>query len=370
MAGDNDRRLVIIGGGIMGLGIGWRMAQAGWSVELFERRRVASGASWAAAGLLAARMQGGSQPRDPYSRFLRASQDMWPDLRDDLEAFTGQTIGYRTEGSLIASFSSEEAAQFQDMASWQPDDFSFLSQAEALGEEPSLASSIHGALLSRHDHDVDNRRFAQVLGDAFSKAGGMLHENSHVVGLMRENGRIEGIRLKDKVIEARHVLIAAGAWCNAIEGVGNIASVHPTKGQMLALAMNPERPLVRHALWGQGIYIVPRTSGRLVIGATTEEVGFDERVTARGMIQLLAAAHQSVPDIADLELVESWVGFRPTSDTHMPILGPTPIEGLSMATGHGHNGILMSAGTIELMARWLQGGKLDPVIQPFVPSSR
>ncbi|MEO1018963.1 MAG: glycine oxidase ThiO [Pseudomonadota bacterium] len=368
MAGGNRHRLLIIGGGIMGLGIGWRLAQAGWQVELFERDNVGKGASWAAAGMLAARIQGGSQPRDPYSRFLRRSQDLWPSFKDELEVFTGRQIGYRDEGTLIAAFSSEEVTQFKQMASWQPDDFFYLSSVDALAREPAFSPEIDGALLSVHDHHVDNRAYAQALASAFTKAGGTLHEQVEVTDFIRDKETIVGVRTRNSEYTADRMLLAAGAWSAEIPGAGTDAPIHPTKGQMVALKMDPDRPLIQHAVWGPGIYLVPRQSGRLVLGATTEEVGFDRRVTASGVLQLLAAARHTVPDIEDLEIEETWAGFRPTSADHMPVMGPGHHEGLILATGHGHNGILMSAGTIELMANWLKGGQMDPVLHPFLPN--
>ncbi len=368
MTGGKHNRLLVVGGGIMGLGIGWRLAQSGWEVELFERDTVAKGASWAAAGMLAARIQGGSQPRDPYNRFMRRSQDLWPAFKEDLERFTGLDIGYRDEGTLIGVFTSEEAEQFRQMADWQPGDFTYYAPEEIHCVEPALSPEAQGAILSIHDHHVDNRAYAKVLAAAFTMAGGTLHEHSEITGLVVEGNKVRGVRTTEGICLGDQVLLAAGAWTATITGAGEAAPIHPTKGQMIALRMDPERPLIRHAVWGPGSYLVPRNSGRLVIGSTTEEVGFDGRITAGGILQLLAAARHTVPATEDLEIEETWLGFRPTSADHLPVMGPGHLDGLFIASGHGHNGILLSAGTIELMANWLKGGQMDPVLQPFLPN--
>lgn len=165
------------------------------------------------------------------------------------------------------------------------------------------------------------------------------------------------------------VIVAAGAWAAAVPGLPRAAipPVRPVKGQMLAVAMNPAAPLLRHVLWAPKSYLVPRHDGRLIVGATTEERGFDSCVTAGGTLALLDAAWRALPGLEELELIEQWVGFRPGSRDDAPILGPAGAEGLILATGHHRNGILLTPVTARAITQLALTGETDPVIAPFAP---
>jgi len=164
-------------------------------------------------------------------------------------------------------------------------------------------------------------------------------------------------------------VLAAGAWSRKVQGLPGEAlpPVRPVKGQMMALAMDPMAPLLRHVLWTSRIYLVPRSNGRLVVGGTVEERGFDVRLTAGGVLALLEAAWRAVPAIEELAIEESWVGFRPASPDDAPILGPGPIDGLVIATGHHRNGILLTPITALAISDYVLTGHLAEAIRPFGP---
>jgi glycine oxidase len=163
------------------------------------------------------------------------------------------------------------------------------------------------------------------------------------------------------------VVLAAGAWSRDIAGLAPALRppVRPIKGQMLALQMNPAAPLVSHVVRAHNVYLVPRRDGRLIVGATTEEKGFDTTLTAGGVLALLEAAWRLVPSIEDLPIAEMWVGHRPGSRDDAPILGRGPLEGLVYATGHHRNGILLAPVTANTIARLVLDGVADPAIAPF-----
>ncbi|HZT51315.1 MAG TPA: FAD-dependent oxidoreductase, partial [Stellaceae bacterium] len=161
------------------------------------------------------------------------------------------------------------------------------------------------------------------------------------------------------------VVVAAGAWSGQIAGLPLKLPVRPVKGQMLALRMDAAAPLLRHVIWAPKAYLVPRGDGRLIVGATTEERGFDERLTAGGVLALLEGAWRALPGIEELPIDEMWVGFRPGSRDDAPMLGPCGAEGLVVATGHHRNGILLTPVTAEVVARFVLEGVLDPVARPF-----
>ena len=202
---------------------------------------------------------------------------------------------------------------------------------------------------------------------AFARAGGDLHENVGDVAVRTDGKRAVGVDVDGRPHATEQVIVAAGAWSRLVQGLppSALPPVRPVKGQMLALGMDPAAPLLKHVLWTPKAYLVPRRDGRLLIGATTEEKGFDSTLTAGGVLALLEAAWRVLPGIEELPIVESWAGFRPGSRDDAPILGRTDIEGLSLATGHHRNGILLTPITAETIASLVLTGETDPAIVPF-----
>jgi glycine oxidase len=209
---------------------------------------------------------------------------------------------------------------------------------------------------------------AKALRAALEEAGGELRSGAPVERVRIEHGRVAGVDTDRGFAAAARVVIAAGAWSDRVEGLLAPARppVRPVAGQMLALMMDPSNPLLRHVAMVAGGYLVPRRDGRLLVGATSEERGFDGRHTARGLALLAAILAAGLPAALDLPIEESWVGFRPGSPDDRPILGPTPVDGLVLATGHGHNGILMAPATIEAVCVGLITGEWDESLRPFM----
>ncbi len=362
-------RVAIIGGGAIGLSIGWRLAQAGCRIDVFDRGEAGRGASWAAAGMLAAGIE--AEPgEEALTALNRRSQALWPGFAAELEAASGVRIGLRTEGTLWVALTRDDAAQLHFQYEFQRGigiDLQWLSGTEARAREPHLHPHAPAAVFSPDDHQVDNRLLVQALARAFTRAGGRLHEGRAVTALDLSAGRVTGVRVGDVRIAAETVVLAAGAWSPELPGLPDAVRppVRPVKGQMLALAMDPSAPLLRHVVWTQRAYLVPRLDGRLIVGATTEERGFDARLTAGGMLALLDGAWRTVPGVEELEIVESWAGFRPGSRDDAPVLGPSGVEGLVLATGHHRNGILLTPVTADAVSRSILTGATDPAIAPF-----
>jgi glycine oxidase len=352
----------------VGLGVGWRLAAAGCTVDLFDKGEAGRGASWAAAGMLAAGVE--TEPSEEGLLALnRQAQRRWPDFAAELERATGIDVGLRREGTLVVGLTRDDVQQLRFSFDFQRRlgiELAWLSGREAREREPHLHPGVIGAIYSPDDHQVDNRCLVRALRQAFLDAGGRLHEHSPVCAIEAIGGRVRGVRLADARHPAQAVLLAAGAWSRTIEGVPQACPpVRPIKGQMLALRMDPAQPLLRHVVWAPKVYLVPRRDGRLLIGATVEERGFDPDLTAGGVLALLEAAWRALPTIEELPIDELWVGFRPGSRDDAPILGPTAVEGLAVATGHHRNGILLAPLTIDLIARHLLTGEVDPAIRAF-----
>ena len=362
-------RVAVIGAGVSGLGIAWRLAAAGCPVTVFERGEAGRGASWAAAGMLAAGLE--AEPGEERLLALNLEgQRLWPAFRDQLEAASGLGVGYREEGTLAVALTRDDverlrfAFEFQRACGIQLD---WLSGVEARRLEPHLRPGLAGAVLSPNDHQVDSRRLVVALRQAFLAAGGALREHAEVRAIDVEGGGARGVVVGDERCGADVVVLAGGAWSAGLEGLPTAVRppVRPVKGQMLAVRMDPAKPLLRHVLWGPKGYLVPKADGRLIVGGTVEERGFDPELTAGGVLALLEAAWRALPSIEELPIDELWTGFRPTSRDDAPILGPTPVEGLFVATGHHRNGILLTPLTALTVSEAILSGRVPEIIRAF-----
>jgi glycine oxidase len=354
---------------VVGLGIAWRLAGRA-AVTVFDRGNAGSGASHAAAGMLAACCE--AEPGEEALIALgRESQARWPAFANELERVSGIDVELRGEGTLVLALTADDQAEIAHRLEFQrlldlP--LEWLSPAATRAREPHLAGKIAGALFSPQDHQVDNRKLAQALRVAAERTGAEIREHRPVKEIVVQGGRAKGVALEDgTAVMADVVVLAAGAWSRGIGGLppDRRPPVRPVKGQMLALRMDASRPLLNHVLWAPGAYLVPRRDGRLIVGGTVEERGFDETITAGGMLTLLEAAWRAVPAIEELPIDEIWVGHRPGSRDDAPILGPGPLEGLFYATGHHRNGILLAPVTADAMARLVLDNVVDPAIRPF-----
>jgi glycine oxidase len=351
------------------LSIGWRLAQAGCAVDVYERGKAGHGASWAAAGMLAAGLE--AEPGEQALLALnRESQAMWPDFAAELEQASGMAVNLKREGTLMLALTRDDAARLKFNFDFQRSlgvGVEWLSAAETRKREPHLSPHLAAAIFSAGDHQVDNRLVVTALARALVKAGGTLYEETRIDAVETAGGRVTGVRVGERVHAADIVVLAAGAWSNEIAGLprNSVPPVRPVKGQMLAVQMDPAAPLIRHVLWAAKAYMAPRADGRLLIGATVEERGFDPQLTAGGMLALLEGAWRALPGIEELPIVEQWTGFRPGSRDDAPILGASGVEGLVLATGHYRNGILLTPITARAMAHYILTGETETAIRPF-----
>jgi glycine oxidase len=367
VAGD----VVVVGGGVIGLGVAWRAAQAGMAVTVVDPSP-GRGASWAAAGMLApvTEVHYGEQA---LLRLNLAAADRWPGFAAELEEAAGRQVGYRRSGTLTVARDTDDNAALEDLYRFQLRcglEVERLRSRDCRRLEPGLAPSVRGGVLAPGDHQVDNRALAGALLAACERAGVRLLAD-RATGLRLDGERVTGVTVAGRAsLAAATVVLAAGCWSQELGGLAAelLPPVRPVKGQLLQLRGPAADPLCRRNVRGLEVYVVPRADGRVVVGATVEEQGFDIRVTAGAVHDLLRAALELLPDVAELELVETVAGLRPGSPDNAPLLGPAGVEGLVVATGHYRNGILLAPVTAEAVAELLASGRVPAAIAPFSPA--
>jgi glycine oxidase len=290
-----------------------------------------------------------------------ASQGLWPDFARELEAETGLSVDYKSEGTMVVALGRDEVDRLRFRHELQVRlglKTVWLPGGAAREREPGLRPNVSGAILCEQDHQVDARLVAAALAAAFRKAGGQLFENTRVVSLERSDRKVTGLSTATETYTAGTVVLAAGAWSpELVQGLQ--LPVRPLKGQSLALRMDPRNPVLKHIVWTEQIHMAPKGDGRLIIGATVEERGFDASNTAGGVFALLEAARRVLPSVEELEIDEIWAGFRPTSLDDAPILGEVGIDGLVVATGHHRNGILLAPVTARAISGLIADGRMD-----------
>lgn len=366
---------LVIGGGIVGLVTAWRAAQRGVRIALADSEP-GGGAAWVAAGMLAAvtELHYGEQT---LLGLNMASARRYPDFVAELEEASGQDVGYRACGTLAVAFDADDRAHLRELHTFQQGlglESEWLTGRECRRLEPMLAPGVHGGLRVAGDHQVDPRRLTTALLTACERAGVAFHR-ARVERLLVDGDRATGVELTGGVrLAAERTVLAAGSLSGRLVGVPDdvLPPVRPVKGQVVRLSV-PERyapflsRTVRAVVRGGPVYLVPRENGELVIGATSEELGWDTTVTAGGVYELLRDAHEVVPGITELPLVETCAGLRPGSPDNAPMLGPTALPGLLLATGHFRNGVLLTPITGDVMAEALTSGELPPEARPFTP---
>ncbi len=369
-----NQRILIIGGGVIGLGIGWQLAKAGAAVTIHERGQTGRGASWAAAGMLGPIAEAHSDELD-LLKLSNQSLARYPEWVNELETESEMPIGYRAEGTLIIGIQPDDAYQLRHTYDLQQDlglNVEWLSGEEARKIEGALSPYVTAAIRCETDHQVDNRLMAQALQHAYQGRGGVLHQNSTIERIVIENGVVTGVQTQDGFQGTDVCILAAGCWSGQISGLPDaiIPPVRPVKGQMLALRMQ-EGVMIENVIrtvkarYPMPVYLVPRSDGRLIVGATTEELGFDTDLTVGGVYELLHGACEAVPGIYELPLIETWTGLRPGSTDNAPILGKTPVGNLIYATGHYRNGILLTPITAYEIAKLILTGETSETIAPF-----
>ncbi len=334
-------------------------------------------ASQAAAGMLApvTELHYGEEA---LLRLNVESARRYPAFVAELEDAARASVGYRSEGTLAVAFDADDRAVLADLHAFQAAlglDVETLTGREARRLEPMLDPRVRSALHVRSDHSVDNRRLVRALLFAVQRAGVRLVQQ-RVDELTIAHEGVRGVRAAGTVHEAALVVLAAGSWSGSIGGLPDelLPPIRPVKGQILRLRTSPAGQgtlltrTVRGFVRGSGVYLVPRADGEIVVGATVEERGFDDTVTAGAVYQLLRDAHELVPAVTELILAEAAASHRPGSPDNAPLIGPGRLPGLILATGHYRNGIMLAPVTADLIADLVTTGSLPDEAAPFSPA--
>ncbi|GAA4923126.1 glycine oxidase ThiO [Streptomyces coeruleoprunus] len=368
--------VLVIGGGIIGLVTAWRAAQRGLRTAVADPEP-GGGAARVAAGMLAAVTEL-HYGEETLLGLNMASARRYPGFVAELEAATGLDVGFRTCGTLAVALDADDRAHLRELHALQRRcglESEWLTGRECRRLEPLLAPGVRGGLRVDGDHQVDPRRLAAALVVACERAGVTLLR-TRAERLRVEHDRAAGAALADGTEwAADQVVLAAGSHSGGLGGVPDevLPPVRPVKGQVVRLTVPPAYApflsrTVRAVVRGSHVYLVPRENGELVVGATSEELGWDTTVTAGGVYELLRDAHELVPGITELPLAETGAGLRPGSPDNAPLLGPSALPGLCLATGHYRNGVLLTPVTGDVLAAYLTTGELPDEAAAFTPA--
>jgi glycine oxidase len=344
--------VAIAGGGLIGSAIALELAQAGLSVGVFEKGEPGREASWASAGILSPAPE--APGMIPIVPLAKASMDLYPGFVANVEEISGQSVGFRPFGTMDALFSRDAARDLSTLIALhhglglraEP-----LRPEEARELEPALSPDVEAAALRPEEASIDNRALTRAVLQAARNSGAEIFPDHDVEAIWREKGRCAGLKLRNENVSAKWTIIAAGCFSANIEGVAAYAPVRPAKGQMVS--MRADELKVERVLWSEKVYVVPRNDGRILAGASVEYVGFDKHVTAGAVEKILCDAIELVPELAKARIEETWAGLRPDSPDHLPILGPSDLDGLLIATGHFRSGVMLTPVTARLMREWI-----------------
>ncbi len=348
---------VIAGGGLIGASIALELADAGLKVGLFDAREPGREASWASAGMISAAPENAGMI--PFVPMSLASIALYPDFIRKVEGLSGRTVGYRKDGALEVLVDGNVEEELSTVIALQHGvglKAQALSAERARQMEPALTEEMEAAIFREDEASLDTRAFTDATLEAAQRKGVQIFAGNGAKALWKTGGKCKGLLLENGQAEAKWTVIAAGCFSARIEGVAPYAPVFPAKGQMMALRC--ESVEIHHILWLGHTYLVPRNDGRIIAGSTIERTGFDRDVTAGGLKKILNEATKLAPGLEKARIEETWAGLRPDSPDHLPIIGPTDVDGLLIATGHFRSGVLLAPVTARLIREWVDEQKV------------
>lgn len=345
---------IIIGGGIIGLSLALALRRRGASVLIVERGEPGREASYAAGGML---VDCGLETRLPLQPLATASALMYPEFAQELELESEGNVDLRDHGTIV--FPAPEHVR-----EWLGFTHAKSLSVPPADLEPVLAETTSQAFYLK-ERSVDPRALSAAAWKTAKRRGVDFSSGDEVTAVTLIDGRATGVTTTKTAFHAAKVVNCAGAWSGQI--APHALPTRPVKGQMLCLLM-PSRTLLKHVIRSPLVYLIPRSDGRILIGATVEEAGFDKRTDIATIQRLHRAALDLIPQLRDAKILENWAGLRPGTPDALPILGATPTPGYYVATGHFRDGILLAPITAEVMAAVVEGRTPEYDLTPFSPS--
>jgi len=362
----NTYDAVVAGCGIIGASIALELTEAGMKVALYDAREPGREASWASAGMISPAPENAAMIA--FMPLSMASVALYPGFIQKIEQLSGKSVGYRQDGALDVILEGDPKEELSTIIAMQ---HGVGLKAEALSAErtrqlePAVTEEVLAAAFRPEEASLDTRVLTDAALQAAQHKGARVFARNGAKAVWKEGTRCKGLLLEDGQVSAKWTIIAAGCFSARIAGVERYAPVFPAKGQMIGLRC--ESVELKRVLWLEHTYLVPRNNGRIIAGSTIERTGFDHDVTAGGMNKILSGAIRLVPGLANARIEETWAGLRPDSPDHLPILGPTDVEGLLMATGHFRSGILLAPITARLTREWITTQKVSVDWDRFGP---
>ena len=367
----NGYDAIFVGGGVIGLASAWRAAARGARVCVLEAERPAAGATGVAAGMLAP-VGEASWGEEALLAFNLESLRRWPGFADELERASGVEVGFAQQGALHVALDRDEAESLRrrfDLHRQLGIDAEWLTGGACRKLEPGLATAVRAGAHVPGEASVDPRRVAAALLGALDREGVSVQAGARVTSARQGDGSWHLGTADGRSFSGRAVVLAAGCWSGQLDWVPPEVRppVRPVKGEVVTLRGSVERPACERIVDGDRVYMVPRADGRLIVGATVEEKGFDTTVTAGGIHELLREAYRLIPEVAELELAETTAGLRPGTPDNAPLIGSSAADGLLVATGHFRNGVLQAPLTADCIAAHLSGEEPPVDLTPFSP---
>lgn len=361
--------VLIIGGGVIGLSIARALHKRGVKkITILESGAVGRESSYAAAGMLAPNAE--TEKIDNFFEFCNLSNKLYPDFAAELRDETKINIELDRQGTLYLALTDEDSAEIDRRYEWQRRaglEVKRLTARETRTMEPFLSPDVRESLFFPEDRQVENRKLLLALEKFAALNHIEIRENTRVTNLLSENNKIVGAATESESFYAGTVIAATGAWTSLIKAEGlTMPEIKPVRGQMIAF--QTAKRLFQKVVYSPRGYLVPRADGRVLIGATVEDAGFDKSVTNAGVEFLREIAFEIAPSLVNLEISEKWAGLRPFAADGLPVLGAfAGIENLFLATAHYRNGILLAPLTAEILAAKIVGNKDSDYLKIFSP---
>jgi len=359
--------VIVVGAGVIGCSVALRLAARGRRVLVLDAGIPGRRATAAAAGVLAANAE--ASPDDPSTLLAARSLELHAQQAEELRSATGIDVGFRRSGIFELVFDEAQDAVAAARMEWLLARGARVERLDAAAREiyePSITGDVLATYFHPADAQIEPRPLVAALSQAAVGAGAEIRAGAPVRRVLSEKDRVTGVEVDGERLEAPAIVVCAGAWSSRIDGAGlPVRAVEAVRGQMIELELRP--PPVRAIVTSVRGTLVPRPDGRILCGSTIERVGDDDSPTVEGMLQILEAARDMVPDITRATLRDSWAGLRPGTPDERPILGRGHVEGLWFATGHYRSGILLAPVTAEIINHLVHGEPTDLDLAPFAP---